>query len=362
MPTKRRLTSLAVIVPFYNEAKGARLFYGRLRDELAALNLQCSFVFVDDGSEDETLLVLNTLAEEDPRITALSLARNWGHQVALTAGLDHVDEGADAIVTMDGDLQHPPETIAAMVREYESGAEIVYGIRDKYNDVGRLTRMASWCFHRVVNWSTNVQMVPGAADFRLMSRRAVEVLKGMREVHRFLRGMVPWTGLHYAVVHYPQAPRCAGRPAYTWRRRIRLAQNGLFSFSTLPLNVITWLGFASACAALAYLAYVLLVAAYGHVVPGWSSVIAVILTVATFQFVAMSILAQYLGMLFQEAKRRPLYVLKQSRIAPPAHSVRTHFRRVPDASLSAVKAGVQVDPGRSDELRHAVSGAPRGSG
>lgn len=329
MPTPRRLTSLAVIVPFYNEGRGARRFYERLRDELDRLELdRCSLVFVDDGSRDETLRVLNDLADADPRITVLSFARNWGHQIALTAGLDHVDSSVDAIVTMDGDLQHPPEAIAEMAREYESGAEIVYGIRNSYNDVGAFTRLASRCFHRLVKWSTSIEVVPGAADFRLMSRRAVDVLKQMREVHRYLRGMVPWIGFPYAVVRYPQARRHAGTAVYTWRRRVRLAHDGLFSFSTLPLNVITWLGFVFAVVAVAYLAYVLLVAVYGRVVPGWASVIAVILMVATFQFLAMSILAQYLGMLFEEAKRRPLYVLKQARIAPATLSSKASLREL----------------------------------
>ena len=339
MPS-RRLTSLAVIVPFYREARGARLFYERLRDQLAALHCRCSLVFVDDGSQDETLQVLNALADEDPRITVLSFARNWGHQMALTAGLDHVDPAVDAVVTMDGDLQHPPETIAAMVERYESGAEIVYAVRDTYNDVGPLTRLASRCFHGVLTWSTNVDVVPGAADFRLMSRRAADVLKGMREVHRYLRGMVPWIGMPHAVVHYAQAPRHTGAPAYTWRRRVRLAHDGLFSFSTLPLDVITWLGFAFAAVALVYLAYVLVVAFYGHPVPGWASVIAVILVVATFQFLSMSILAQYLGMLFEEAKGRPLYVLKQARVAPAAPSAVSALH-APDLGLTVSAAALE---------------------
>ena len=318
--------SLAVVVPFYNEAKGARRFYERLRDELGRLELHCSLIFVDDGSRDETLFVLNALADEDPRITVLSCARNWGHQIALTAGLDHVDPSVDAVVTMDADLQHPPETIAAMVSEYEAGAEIVYGVRNRYNDVGRFTRLGSSCFHRLLKWSTSVDVVPGAADFRLMSRHVLDVLRDMREVHRYLRGMIPWIGFPYAVVPYAQARRHAGVAAYTWRRRLRLAHDGMFSFSTLPLNVITWLGFLFAGIATAYLVYVLIVAVYGRVVPGWASVIAVILIVATFQFLSMSILAQYLGMLFEEGKRRPLYVLKQTRLAPTALSGKSRLR------------------------------------
>jgi dolichol-phosphate mannosyltransferase len=315
MTPTRRLNSFAVVVPFYNEAAGARFFYERLRDQLDRLERPYTLVFVDDGSRDETLRILNTVADQDPRVSVLSLARNWGHQAALTAGLDHVDPAADAVVTMDGDLQHPPETIAAMIAQYELGAEVVHAVRLDHQGAGRLKRRASSWFNKLMMWSTHGNGVEGAADFRLMSREVVDVLKEMRELHRYLRGMVPWLGFTSAVVHYAQAPRHAGSPAYTWRRSMRLAQHGLFSFSTLPLNAITWLGFFFAAAAAAYLVYVAFVAFYGRTVAGWSSVIGVMLIVSAFQFLAMSILAQYLGMVFEETKRRPLYVLKQARIA-----------------------------------------------
>jgi glycosyltransferase involved in cell wall biosynthesis len=311
----RRLYSLAVVVPFYNEAAGARLFYERLREQMEALGRPYTLVFVDDGSRDDTLRILNGIAEQDIRVTVLSLARNWGHQTALTAGLDYLDPEAEAVVTMDGDLQHPPETIAAMVAEYERGAEIVQAVRLGHEGVARWKRQTSEWFNRLMGWSAHVDCVPGAADFRLMSRTAVVALQQMREVHRYLRGMVPWLGFTSAVVHYAQAPRHAGTPAYTWQRSLRLAHHGLFSFTTLPLNLITWLGFFFAAAAAAYLAYVAFVAFYGHTVPGWSSVIGVMLVVSAFQFMAMSILAQYLGMVFEESKQRPLYVLKQARCA-----------------------------------------------
>lgn len=322
----RRLNSLAVIVPFYNEAAGAGHFYERLREQLEQLAVTFTLVFVDDGSRDATLGVLNNIADQDSRVTVLSLARNWGHQTALTAGLDHIDPTAEAVVMMDGDLQHPPETIRPMIAEYEHGADVVSAVRIEHNGAGRLKRLASNGFNSLMTWSTRVEVCEGAADFRLLSRRAVEVLKNMREVHRYLRGMVPWLGFSSAVVPYVQAPRHAGMPAYTWRRSLRLAHHGLFSFSTLPLNLITWLGFFFAAAASAYLVYVAFVALYGHTVTGWTSVIGVMLIVSAFQFLAMSIMAQYLGMLFEESKRRPLYVLKQARIA-------SHGRRADHVGL-----------------------------
>jgi dolichol-phosphate mannosyltransferase len=315
MTATRRLESIAIVVPFYNEAAGARFFYERLREQMDFLGRPYTLVFVDDGSRDDTLRILNGVADQDPRVSVLSLARNWGHQAALTAGLDHVDPLADAVVTMDGDLQHPPETIAAMITQYELGADVVHAVRVNHQGAGRLKRQTSRWFNKLMTWSTQVDSVEGAADFRLMSREALDVLKEMREVHRYLRGMVPWLGFTPAVVQYAQAPRRAGSPAYTWRRSMRLAHHGLFSFTTLPLNLITWLGFFFAIAAAAYLVYVAVVAFYGRTVAGWSSVIGVMLIVSAFQFLAMSILAQYLGMVFEEAKRRPLYVLKQVRMA-----------------------------------------------
>jgi polyisoprenyl-phosphate glycosyltransferase len=314
----RRLKSLAIVVPFYNEAAGARHFYDRVRAQLDLLGVAVTLVFVDDGSRDGTLGILNRIADHDSSVTVLSLARNWGHQTALTAGLDHIDPAAEAVVMMDGDLQHPPETIPLMIAEYERGADIVSAVRLQHNGAGRFKRLASHGFNALMTWSTHVEVCEGAADFRLMSRNAVEVLKGMRETHRYLRGMVPWLGFSSAIVRYEQAPRHAGMPSYTWRRSLRLAHHGLFSFSTLPLNLITWLGFFFAAAAGAYLVYVAFVALYGHTVTGWTSVIGVMLIVSAFQFLAMSIMAQYLGMVFEETKRRPLYVLKQARIASQA--------------------------------------------
>jgi len=311
MPT-RKLATLTVVAPFFNEQTGAVGFHSALSGELARLGLECSFVYVDDGSEDETLRALNTIANGDPRVSVIGLSRNWGHQVALTAGLDYAD--GDAVVVMDSDLQHPPAAIAEMVRECEAGADVVYGVRRNAPAVGLAKRLMSKWFYRLLRRSTHVRVVEDAADFRLMSRPAVAALRQMREVHRYLRGMVPWLGFREAVVHYDQAPRAAGEASYTFAKSMRLAQYGLFSFSRLPLNVISLAGVCSSLLALIYLAYVAGIALSGRAVAGWSSVIAVVLIVASLQFLSTAILAQYLGMVFEQVKQRPLYLLKQERL------------------------------------------------
>jgi len=308
------VSALAIVAPFFNEQDGAIEFHRRLCGVVDRLPLQCSFVYVDDGSGDATLRVLNEIANADPRVSVLGLSRNWGHQIALTAGIDYCDAAADAVLVMDSDLQHPPETIPEMIAAFEGGAEIVYGVRRADSDNRLLKRASSRGFYRLLSGSARIPVVAGAADFRLMSRRSVAVLKEMREVHRYLRGMVPWMGFSQASVVYDQASRIAGRPSYTFRRSLRLAQNALFSFSHLPLKAISIAGVGCSFLALVYLVYVVAVALSGRAVPGWSSVIAVVLIVSAVQFLSISILAQYLGMLFEQSKGRPLYVLKQARL------------------------------------------------
>lgn len=312
MPSSRRLSSLTVVAPFFNEQDGASEFHRRLGDALAALPLEGNFVFVDDGSTDATLRALNDAADRDPRVTVIGLSRNWGHQIALTAGLDYAH--GDAVIVMDSDLQHPPEAIARMVGEYEKGADVVYGVRRNQPKASFLKRVTSRWFYRLLRGSTNVRVVGDAADFRLMSQPAVAMLRRMREVHRYLRGMVPWLGFRDAIVYYDEAPRLSGDASYTWRKSLRLAKYALFSFSRLPLDAISLAGVLFSALALVYLVYVVIIALSGRAVAGWSSVIAVVLIVSAVQFLSVSILAQYLGMVFEQTKGRPLYVLKLERL------------------------------------------------
>jgi dolichol-phosphate mannosyltransferase len=318
-------TSLAVIAPFYNEAGLVDRFYQALCAALDPLGLACTFVFVDDGSSDATLLELNQLADADPRVTVLSLTRNFGHQIALTAGLDYAD--ADVVITMDSDLQHPPAVIPEMLRLHASGVDVIYGVRKNEDNRGYIKRLTAKLFYRLLRRFTHVDIIGGAMDFRLMSRRAVAALRQMPERHRFLRGMVPWMGFPFQTLAYDEQQRVAGQSKYTWRKMLRLARHGFFSFSTAALDMITLLGIFMAGAALLYLIYALLAWVFvGRVVPGWTSVITVVLIVSGVQLISIGILAQYIGMIFEQVKGRPLYFLKQERLAqqPANQAARQH--------------------------------------
>jgi dolichol-phosphate mannosyltransferase len=312
----RRLRTLAVVIPMYNEEAMVDVLYHKVYEELTKLNISFYFIFVDDGSKDTTLAKLNLLADKLPEVNVLSLARNWGHQIALTAGIDYAD--AEAVVVMDADLQHPPGVIAEMIRKYETGAEIVYGVRDNPQQAGLLKRLASSGYYTLLDQTTNIHIVRNAADFRLMSGAAIGILRQMHELHRHLRGMVAWTGLPSDLVYYSPPDRYAGQLSYTWLKSLRLGIHGVFSFSTLPLNIITWVGLGFSVLTLLYLIVVLVSVVLNAVIPGWASIIGVLLIVGSFQFVALGVLAQYLGMLYEEQKQRPLYVLKQLRLNRPS--------------------------------------------
>lgn len=311
-----QISRLSVVAPFFNEQAGAVAFHAQLRAALDSLPFDIEFIFVDDGSRDETLAVLHRIADQDSRVSVIALSRNWGHQIALTAGLRYA--AGDAVVTMDSDLQHPPTVIVEMLAQFDAGADIVYAVRRNAAKVGWFKKWCSAQFYRLLRIATRVEVLPDAADFRLMSQRVVTALSRMRDVHRYLRGMVPWLGFDSAVVPYDQPPRASGTPVYTWAASVRLAQHALFSFSSLPLMAISAMGVIFGAFAVAYLIYALAIALSGKALPGWTSVIAVVLVVAAFQFVSLSVLAQYLGMMFEQMKGRPLYAVKHERLAPSA--------------------------------------------
>lgn len=300
--------SLSVVAPCYNEAEGIYIFYETLWKVLDSIGIGYEIVLVDDGSQDDTLTQLNAIADDDDSVSVIALSRNYGHQAALTAGLDQAS--GEVVITMDSDLQHPPAVIPELLAWYERGADIVYAARQPNANVGLLKRTASsgyyWLFRRM----TNIEVIPGAADFRLMSATSVQALSQMREMHRYLRGMVPWLGFTSAIVYYEQPERFAGTSAYTWRKSWRLARHGLFSFSTIPLVLITYLGLGTVALGLLYFIWVLTVWGLGYTIPGWASMIGVTLLMGGVQLISIGIIAQYIGMIFEQTKNRPLYVIK----------------------------------------------------
>jgi polyisoprenyl-phosphate glycosyltransferase len=306
-PGRRRL---CVIVPCYNEQEVLRLFCAALRKALDSVaDLEYRILFVDDGSGDKTLEILEALAAEDPRVKLCSFSRNFGHQVALSAGLDAAD--GDAVLFMDCDLQHPPELIPRMVGLWREGYEVVSAVRSHTADASLVKRMTSGGFYWLINKLSSIRIVPGAADFCLLARPAYEALRNMPERRRFLRGMVSWVGFRRAEVPFEAPPRAAGTSKYTLLMMLRFAADAIFSFSAAPMRFFGRIGLAAAglgaMLLLAALAKELIWGyAYGTMLAG------LILLLGGLQLMAAGIAGEYLARIFEEVKRRPLYVLKKS--------------------------------------------------
>lgn len=318
--TAARRRTLCVVCPCYNEAAGIREFHAALKHALAGLDeLEHRIVFVDDGSTDATLLALNELAAGDPRLSVYALSRNFGHQIALSAGCD-VARG-DAVVLMDSDMQHPPALLPAMVAKWRAGADVVSSVRMGTADATLLKNLSARVFYGFLNAISDTPIVRGAADFVLLSRPAHEALLRMPERHRFLRGMVSWIGFRREYVNYQAPARGAGKSHYTLRRMVQLASDALFSFSTAPVRLATRLGVAVVACGMLYLAYILYTIAVhpDQVIQGWSSLIIVVLILSGAQLVLTGLIGEYIARIFEEAKQRPLYFFKQ-RPAPDDHA------------------------------------------
>ena len=313
--TRSGRLALCVVSPCYNEAAGIRRFHEALARVLDAQpGLDWSVVLVDDGSTDGTLAELNALAAADPRVTACSLSRNFGHQVALTAGLDAA--GGDAVLLMDSDLQHPPELVPQMLAKFRAGADVVSAVRRHTQDATWLKRVTAGAFYAFINQISETPIVPGAADFVLLSRDAHAALRAMPERHRFLRGMVSWIGFRREFVEFHAPPRTSGRSTYTFARMLRLGSDALFSFSTAPVKLATRLGLGVVACGLLYLLYILwtILARPARILPGWSSIMIVVLILSGVQIVFVGLIGEYIARIFEESKGRPLYFFKQ----PPA--------------------------------------------
>jgi dolichol-phosphate mannosyltransferase len=273
-------------------------------------DINYELIFIDDGSVDNTLQELEKIANTDDQLSIISLSRNFGHQYALTAGMDHAI--GDGVIVMDSDLQHPPSIIPKMLDCYQAGIDIVYAVRSDYKKEKFLKRISSRIFYQLFKQLANVEIIPGSADFRFMRREVIDSVQKMRETHRFLRGMVPWTGWTSATIPYEQPERKSGQASYTLKKSLRLARHGVFSFSTIPLELITWLGLLISFLGGIYLLYILIISLLGIAVQGWTSTIITILILGGIQLLSLGIAAQYIGMIFEEVKDRPLYIVKST--------------------------------------------------
>lgn len=309
--TDVRRGSLSVVVPCYNESEVVGLFHDALSGALDGLApVAAEVVFVDDGSSDDTLAKLNALAARDRRVRVCSLSRNFGHQVALTAGLDAA--GGDAVVLMDGDLQHPPSLIPELVRRWKEGHDVVLAVRHKTAGASAFKNLTSSGFYFLLNRLSSTKVPPGAADFCLLDRRVVRALRAMPERHRFLRGLVAWAGFRRAFVHYDSPRRAAGTSKYGVGKMFALAFDAVFSFSAEPLRLALRAGLGLTAAGFAYLGWTLFKGWVLHsLVPGYSSLIGVTIILGGCQLVFIGLIGEYLARVFEQVKGRPIYLLLQ---------------------------------------------------
>jgi polyisoprenyl-phosphate glycosyltransferase len=305
---------LSIVVPVYNEEEAVEVFHQQLLRAIDLLPVRVAVYYVNDGSTDRTGEIVQRLAAADGRIAYIELSRNFGHQAALTAGLE-VATG-DAVITMDGDGQHPPEMIPRLLDVFQAGCDMVLTQRVDDQTTSLFKRQTSEWFYRLINRIGDTKIMSGAADYRLLSRQVVDALKQMPEYHRFLRGMIPWLGFQVAVLPYQAPSRLAGHSKYSFRKMARLAADAVFSFSLVPLRIGLSLGVVFFFLAVIEVAYVLslwLNNSQYALAPGWSSLMFMMLLIGGIQMIIIGFIGVYIGYIFQEVKRRPLYLIRTFR-------------------------------------------------
>lgn len=302
---------LTVLVAAYNEAAALPLLHPRIVAALEAVEgLDARVLYVDDGSTDDTWPVLRRLAQVDPRVSVLRLSRNFGKEAALTAGLDRIEQGAALI--LDGDGQDPPELIGAFVAKWREGYDDVHGTRVARAGEGWLKRATAHAFYRVMGRLSRTPIPADTGDFRLLSPRVLDALRQMRERHRFMKGLFGWVGFRRVAIPYERDARVAGGSKFNFWRLWNLALEGITSFSTAPLRIATYVGLFTALLAFVYGLWIVVKAlAWGDPVAGWPTMMAVILFLGGTQLIALGLIGEYLGRLYEESKQRPLYLVDE---------------------------------------------------
>ncbi|MBI3291725.1 MAG: glycosyltransferase family 2 protein [Elusimicrobia bacterium] len=299
---------ISVIIPLYNEEAILPLLYQRLTDVLTAVGEPYEILLVNDGSTDGTPVLSYELANRDPHITAINLSRNFGHQIAITAGLDY--SRGEAVITMDGDLQDPPEVIPELMRRWRESYEVVYAIRINRPGETWFKKATAHVFYRVLRWFSQMDIPIDTGDFRLMSRKVVAQLKTLRERSRFLRGLSRWVGFKQIGVPYERAPRCVGSTKFSFFRMFHFALDGVISFSLFPLRISVYCGLAVSILCFGCLLYALYARFILHrTVEGWTSLMVILLGVGGVILINLGILGEYVGRIYEETKRRPLYIV-----------------------------------------------------
>jgi len=303
----REMRLLSVIAPICNEEETLPELYSRLTTALQGLEYE--IVLVDDGSTDASAEILAAIAAQDQRVNVVILSRNFGHQAALTAGIDHA--AGDVVVTMDGDLQDPPELIGEMVAAWREGADVVYAVRRSRSGDSRLKEWSSVRFYRAFERMSGLDLGTNSGDFRLIGGGALDALRSMHERTRFLRGMSTWVGFEQRAIEFDRDPRYAGSTKYTARRLIRLSLDAFTSFTHVPLQLATLLGFLFSILAFLAIPVAIGMKIAGQFVPGITTVLLAVLLLGGIQLITVGIIGEYLGRVYEEVKQRPLYVVRE---------------------------------------------------
>lgn len=302
---------LSVVIPMYNEADGLELLFSKLIPVLNSAVPSWEILCVNDGSRDGTLAALRGWHAHDGRIHFLSLSRNFGKEAALTAGLHHAQ--GHAVIPMDADLQDPPELIIDMLREWQNGYKVVLATRRTRQGDGWCKRTSAWLYYKLMGSLLSIELPENTGDFRLMDRQVVEVLRLLPERTRFMKGLFAWVGFSTTRIYYDRTPRAVGTAKQSWRALWRLAKDGIFSFTTLPLRLTTYLGVIISIAAFGYAGWLLLrTVIHGVDVPGYASIMAAVLCMGGIQLISLGIIGEYLGRIYREAKQRPLYIIEEA--------------------------------------------------
>src|ERR1700691_5983328 len=325
-------TLLSVVAPVYNEEELVELFVRRTCAAVADSTFE--LVLVNDGSSDATPELLDRIAATDPRVRVVHLSRNFGHQAALTAGLEHAV--GDVVAMIDADLQDPPELIPTMVARWEEGSDVVYAVRrQREGETAFKLATASW-FYKLFDKLAQVDLEPNSGDFRLLDRRALNALLAMTERSRFLRGMTVWVGFTQTAVSYQRDARHAGETKYTLRKMLRFSLDAIASFSHLPLQLATYLGLLSAGVAFIAIPVVIALRIAGSYLPGFSSITIAILLLGGIQLIALGVIGEYVGRIYDEVKHRPLYIVREERNRPADDA------EAAIAALPVARAGLQA--------------------
>lgn len=302
-------TQISIVIPLLNEEGNIKVLYESLLPVVEKISADYEIVFVDDGSKDSSFDIITKISQLNKRVLGISLSRNFGHQIALSAGLEHAS--GEAVVMLDADMQHPPEIIVDLYNKYKEGFDIVNTIRTETADVGIFKKITSYYFYKLINRLSDIHIEPAAADFRLMNRKTVNAFLQMKEKDRFTRGLVSWMGFKQAQIEYIAPQRFAGKSKYSLLKMFRFAADGITAFSAKPLRVSFFAGIIVSFTGLLYAIYAIFQYFGGKNIPGWTSILVSILIIGGIQLISIGIIGEYLARVFNEAKNRPMYLVKE---------------------------------------------------